>query len=828
MFRLHALCGVSVAALQIVLLAPMTPVKAQDAAQVLPPVTVDAPRVPPKRAMRKPAGRVAALRRPPQPGARAPEARAPAVVVNTEGGGETVSLGVPPIKQRFALPQESYSITAKQIDETINLKDPEDAIKYFPSLFVRKRNDGDNQAVLATRTWGLNSSARTLIYYDDLLISALINNNNQNGSPHWNLIPTEGIGRIDFLDGPFAAAYPGNSIGGVLLYTSKMPDHAFATAKETVSVMPWNQYGTKDTYASSLTSAAAGNRVGNLSWLLSVNFQDSYQQPLTYTTSATIPGGTTGTFPALNKQGLPADVIGTGTLAHSLQTTANLRLAYDITPLVQATYSLGVWNNHQTSDPQTYLTSTATGLPTFANNPGFASNKYVWDETHLSNAVSIKSDTKGVFDFDLSGSSYNYLQDTQLNPFTVTPTGVGYSSNGKITRMDGTNWQNADAKGIWRPYGYDGPHEVSFGVHADRYQLDNPVYASSVWYATSSTGTGRLYSDGEGETWTKALWVQDAWKIVPTVKLTLGGRLESWEAINGYNLNTTTNAAGAITSTASINQPELQSTNFSPKASLSYDPNKDWNITANFGEAYRYPTVAELYQNISVGGVATFANPNLTPEQDLNGELNIERHWSDGRVRLTLFEERTNNAIISQTNLATNPTTGAQVPTTTVGNVAAIRMQGVELSAEKDNIAVKGLQIFGSVTYVDSRILSDPTWAGTNPLTGLPDTVVGKRVPFVPDLRARAGVTYRPNESWAFTFAARYSGKQYSTLDNTDIISHVYGAFDNYIVADMKVHYTATKNFSFDFGIDNLFNEQYFLFHPFPGRTYVLAGKYTF
>ena len=44
----------------------------------------------------------------------------------------------------------------------------------------------------------------------------------------------------------------------------------------------------------------------------------------------------------------------------------------------------------------------------------------------------------------------------------------------------------------------------------------------------------------------------------------------------------------------------------------------------------------------------------------------------------------------------------------------------------------------------------------------------------------------------------------------------------------MKVHYNTTANLSFDFGIDNLFNEQYFLFHPFPGRTYVLAGKYTF
>ena len=89
--------------------------------------------------------------------------------------------------------------------------------------------------------------------------------------------------------------------------------------------MPWNQYGTKDTYASSLTSASAGNREGKLSWLLSANYQDSYQQPLTYTTNASIPAGTTGTFPALNKQGTPADVVGTGALAHSQQTSANLQ-----------------------------------------------------------------------------------------------------------------------------------------------------------------------------------------------------------------------------------------------------------------------------------------------------------------------------------------------------------------------------------------------------------------------------------------------------------------------------------------------------------------------
>ncbi|MBR0715767.1 TonB-dependent receptor [Bradyrhizobium liaoningense] len=835
MLRVHALCGVSAVAIQAALLAPTSGAFAQGSEKELPAVTVDAPGEARKLAQRPIVARPRVSRSTP---ANRPNT---VVVVNPVGGATRASLATPSAVARYQLPQQSFSITAKEVDETINLKDAEDGVKYMPSLFVRKRNDGDNQAVLATRSWGLNSSARTLVYYDDLLISALIGNNNTNASPRWNLISPEAIGRIDFLNGPFAAAYPGNSIGGVLLISSKMPDKPFAVAKETVSVMPWSQYGTKDTYVTSQTAAAAGNRNGNLSWLVSANYLDSFQQPLSYVTFGATPAnptgtppGTTGMFPTQNKQGVIANVVGAGTLAHSQQASGNLRLAWDLSPLVQATYSFGIWNNHQTSDPQTYLKSTATGLPTFAGISGFASSKYIWDQTHVSNAVSLRSDTKGVFDFDLSASSYNYLQDIQLNPYTVVPSpGLGYSLNGKVTRMDGTNWQNADAKGIWRPFGIDGAHELSFGIHGDRYRLENPVYLSTVWFTAPSTGNGQLFTTGVGETRTGALSFQDAWKITPNWKLTLGGRVENWQALDGLNVNSkvaagtgTVNVPVPVVTLAPKNQPGLNSTNFSPKASLSFDPNKEWNVTASFGEAYRYPTVTELYQNITVNGVATFANPFLAPEHDYTGELNIQRRWSDGRARLSLFWERTNNAIISQTNLVSAG--GQQTPTTVVSNVDAIRMRGVELSAEKDNVLINGLQLFGSVTYVDSRILADASWAGVNPLTLLPTTVVGKRVPYVPDWRAKFGVTYRPNDSWAYTVAARYSGKQYSTLDNTDIIPHVYGAFDNFFVVDLKIHYNATKNFSFDFGIDNLFNEQYFLFHPFPGRTFVLAAKYTF
>ena len=61
----------------------------------------------------------------------------------------------------------------------------------------------------------------------------------------------------------------------------------------------------------------------------------------------------------------------------------------------------------------------------------------------------------------------------------------------------------------------------------------------------------------------------------------------------------------------------------------------------------------------------------------------------------------------------------------------------------------------------------------------------------------------------------------YSTIDNTDINPHVYGAFDSFLVFDAKVHYDITDHLSASLGVDNLNDRVYFLFHPFPQRTVV-------
>jgi iron complex outermembrane receptor protein len=98
----------------------------------------------------------------------------------------------------------------------------------------------------------------------------------------------------------------------------------------------------------------------------------------------------------------------------------------------------------------------------------------------------------------------------------------------------------------------------------------------------------------------------------------------------------------------------------------------------------------------------------------------------------------------------------------------------------------------------------------------------------VPDWRYTVQAVYRPTDDLAVSAAARYSGKMYTTLDNTDKVSHVMGAFDKFLVVDTHAHYKITNVVSADVGIDNLLNEKYFEYHPFPGRTYVASAKLVF
>jgi iron complex outermembrane receptor protein len=66
----------------------------------------------------------------------------------------------------------------------------------------------------------------------------------------------------------------------------------------------------------------------------------------------------------------------------------------------------------------------------------------------------------------------------------------------------------------------------------------------------------------------------------------------------------------------------------------------------------------------------------------------------------------------------------------------------------------------------------------------------------------------------------------WTTLDNSDPVTHTYGGFDSYFVMDARVSYKMDAHWSAAVGVDNLNDRNYFLFHPFPQRTVVGELRY--
>jgi iron complex outermembrane recepter protein len=93
-------------------------------------------------------------------------------------------------------------------------------------------------------------------------------------------------------------------------------------------------------------------------------------------------------------------------------------------------------------------------------------------------------------------------------------------------------------------------------------------------------------------------------------------------------------------------------------------------------------------------------------------------------------------------------------------------------------------------------------------------------IPQVPRHKATIVATWRPTDAAAVTLAGRYASKSYGTIDNSDFVGHTYQGFEGYFVADARVSYALAPHWRLAAGVENLTDKRYFLFHPFPGRTF--------
>ncbi|MBC3872114.1 TonB-dependent receptor [Undibacterium flavidum] len=721
------------------------------------------------------------------------------------------------------IPTTIEGINAKTLATTINAIDAEDALKYLPSLLVRKRYVGDyNHAVLATRASGTGNSARSMVFADGILLSNLLGNG-ASFTPRWGLVTPEEIQRVDVLYGPFSAAYSGNSVGAVVDYVTRMPEKFEAHAKLVGFSENFQEAGTDHRYSGKQLSASLGNKQGAFSWWANINRLDSNGHPIAFVNkllSTGVPGtaGTpvTGAIPGKNPQGLDWWLIAATGQYHTIQDHAKIKLAYEITPMLRASYTFGVWRNTMNSTADTYLRD-AAGNPVYSGDVNIAGKKYTLSPVditntknqpidisnsknqleHVTHGLNVKSNTKGEWDWELAASLYDYQRDIARAPTVAIPV-ANTGGAGRITDGSGTAWNTLALKGIWRP---NSQHMAEFGYQREAYKLRTLVSDTTDWMNAAAT---KRFSAFQGNSELNSFYIQDAWRINTDWKSIFGGRFEQWSAHDGALSNATSTVPFA----------KRDESYFSPKAALAYRANDELSLKASLGRAIRMPTVSELYQGTISTQTIINNDPNLKPEKSWTSEWSAEHSLDNGKglLRVTYFHEDTIDALYSQTNTLVTPTI------TNIQNVDKIRTNGLEIAYQASDVGILGLDLASSITYANSKIVKNDKFLKS----------VGKWQPRVPEWRANLVASYRHSDQLSTTLGVRYSGRQYGSLDNSDINEFTYTGVSRFIVADLRVRYKIDKQWSTAIGVDNLNNKKYWAFHPYTQRSVVAELKFDY
>ena len=193
--------------------------------------------------------------------------------------------------------------------------------------------------------------------------------------------------------------------------------------------------------------------------------------------------------------------------------------------------------------------------------------------------------------------------------------------------------------------------------------------------------------------------MQDAFYFAPSWLFTFGGRADSWVNSRGFSSRTPLRGGAATANSF----PERTETAFSPRLVLLHTFKTGVAVSASAYQAFRAPTLNELYRNFRVGNVVTNANSNLRAEKLAGGELGISlREWGERlTLRGNLFWSEVSDPVANVT-LSVAP----MLITRQRQNLGKTRARGVELAGEMR--LSKQLRLSAGYILTDSRVVRFP------------------------------------------------------------------------------------------------------------------------
>jgi outer membrane receptor protein involved in Fe transport len=275
-----------------------------------------------------------------------------------------------------------------------------------------------------------------------------------------------------------------------------------------------------------------------------------------------------------------------------------------------------------------------------------------------------------------------------------------------------------------------------------------------------------------------ALFVEDLIRWGPRLSLTAALRYDRWRQHRGH--------LGPVA--APEEAPARADSALSPRLAVRWQASPEWAVTAAAYRSFRAPTLNELYRGFRVGSVVTEPNPELTAEWLWGVESGLA--WGAGdaarrwRLRGTAFWLELEDAVANVTVEVTPDLIRRQRM-----NLGRSRSRGLELEATAELGA--SWRLSGAYLFADSRVTSfaaDPT-------------LVGRRVPQVPEHQASAQVRWLAAAgAWA-ALQGRWVGAQYDDDRNLFLLEEAF-------LVDLQVAHPLRGRLELFAAAENLFDRE--------------------
>ena len=380
---------------------------------------------------------------------------------------------------------------------------------------------------------------------------------------------------------------------------------------------------------------------------------------------------------------------------------------------------------------------------------------------------------------------------------------------GTLADGSGTGWSNLALKGTWRPTGAERRAHRRLRRPARRYALALPHlddHRATGW----PTLAGPLASGVSGKTRLRSFYAQDAWAFAPHWKTVLGLRAEQWRANEGQT---------AFSSTVLARRTRRAARRYlSPKAALAYQALPDVVLKASAGPGGADADGRRALRRHVDDELAVHQRPEPQARALVDdGADGREGPGPTASLRLTVFTEDTHDSLYSQTTF--DPVANRNI--SRVQNVGRIATKGLEA-------AYSGFDVLRQGPRPERQ--RDLCRLGHQGQRGL-----RRRRPATPSASAsrtsRSGAprrwratgstsTGRPRSARAT--AARSTARS-TTPTSTASPTRASASTSR---TDVRVRYQINRQWSAAVGIDNLNNDQYWNFHPYPQRSYSAELKF--